>query len=90
MMKHEFEALIGKKIDGHEYDIIQTVYQWHPAISNTDGKRQIADLYLSLGMLVIVDMLERAQKIGLLEQKISVLKQEIEHHRNEIKQLSNV
>lgn len=90
MMKSEFETLIGKKVSGDDYDIIQTVYQWHPAISLTEGKREIADLYLSLGMLVIIDMLPRAQKIGLLEQKISILKQEIEHHKNEINKLATV
>ncbi len=89
MMKQEFTALIGVNLPDHDWDIVQTVYQFHPAISDTDGKRQIADLYLSFGMLPIIDMLERAQKIGLLKQKISVLEQEIEHHRNEITALSN-
>ena len=88
MMKSEFTALIGAEINDHDWDIVQTVYQFHPAISDTNGKRQIADLYRSFGMLPIIDMLERAQKIGLLEQKISALKQEIAFHRNEIEALS--
>ena len=67
MMKNEFEKLIGKTVSDEEYSTIEYVYTWHPAISETEGKAQIADLYKYYGMTVIEDMVERAGNMEKLE-----------------------
>ena len=57
-----------------DYEIIETVYAFHPAISEVRGKEQIAWLYTALGMAVINDMSPRAIKARELENKISQAK----------------
>lgn len=57
MNKQEFESRIGKEVSNSDYEIIETVYTYHPCISETKGKDQIADLYTKYGMLIIKDML---------------------------------
>ena len=61
-------------ISDSDYEIIETVYAFHPAISDVRGKEQIAWLYTTLGMAVINDMLPRAIKARELENKISQAK----------------
>ena len=63
MNKAEFEQRVGKSVYKSEYEIIEKVYTWHPAISNTTGKDQIADLYTNFGMSVIRGMLPVAEKM---------------------------
>lgn len=60
MMKSEFEELIGKEVSNKEYSEIEFVYTWHPSISETEGKKQIANLYQMFGMTVIKNMIETA------------------------------
>lgn len=60
MMKQEFENLIGKEVSDKDYEVIDRVYTFHPAISETEGKKQIADIYNAGGMTVIRGMLEAA------------------------------
>jgi hypothetical protein len=43
-----------------DYKDIEYVYTWYPNISETNGKEQIAWLYVNLGMCVIRDMYETA------------------------------
>lgn len=38
MMKHEFEERVGGEISDQNYEIIETVYTWHPAINEVGGK----------------------------------------------------
>lgn len=40
--------------------MIETVYIWHPSISEVSGKDQISSIYRQFGMPVIHDMLETA------------------------------
>ena len=89
MMKHEFENLINGVVQEDDWEIIHTVYQWHPAICEVDGKRQIADLYLSLGMSVIKDMLPRAEKIERLTQQLNILKHKAKELEDEIYEASH-
>lgn len=56
MMKQEFEQLVGREVSPREYEIIEKVYTWHPAINETDGKGQIAQLYKDFGISVIRGM----------------------------------
>ena len=60
MMKHEFEERVGGEISDQNYEIIETVYTWHPAINEVGGKDQIAALYETGGMPLIKSMLEAA------------------------------
>lgn len=66
-MKCEFEERIGGEVRQSDYDIIEFVYTWHPAISNTDGKDQIANLYKMAQMSIIKDMYETAQFMEKLD-----------------------
>ena len=77
MMKHEFEKLIGKDISNEDYKIVEYVYTWHPCISETNGKQQIADLYKIGEMSIIKSMVEVAKKAQIIERKISKLRAEI-------------
>ena len=81
MNKNEFlhacELMTGTKhltITDSDYETIETVYAFHPAISEVRGKEQITWLYTTLGMTVINDMLARAIKARELENKISQAK----------------
>ena len=81
MNKSEFiyvcESITSAKnltIDDSDYEIIETVYAFHPAIPEVRSKEQIAWLYTTFGMTVINDMLPRAIKARELENKISQAK----------------
>lgn len=60
MMHEEFTTLVGKDVSLDEYSVIEKVYTWHPSISATEGKKQIAMLYKEFGMAVINAMIETA------------------------------
>ena len=78
MMKHEFENLVGKDVSQEIYDKVETVYMNYPGIND---KQQILDLYKQFGMVIIADMLPRAQKIQDIEEKIRALNIEIENYK---------
>lgn len=69
MMKSEFEELIGKEVSNKEYSEIEFVYTWHPSISETEGKKQIANLYQMFGMTVIKNMIETASIMQELDKE---------------------
>ncbi|WP_312428362.1 hypothetical protein [Lacrimispora sp.] len=87
MMKNEFEKLIGKTVGEEEYSTIEYVYTWHPAISETEGKAQIARLYTDYGMTVIEDMVERAGKMEMAERDLRVARTNVAIIQNRIKAL---
>lgn len=70
MMKQEFEKLIGKEVSEEDYFLINRVYTYHPAISETEGKKQIADLYNAGGMSTIRSMCETADIMVILEEEL--------------------
>ena len=70
MMKHEFEKKLGKPVTRKEYKDIEFVYTFHPSVSNTGGKTQIAELYKIGGIRLIRDMIPTARKAQELENKI--------------------
>ena len=70
MNKQEFMSKVAEvtpkekqiqEVPDREYSIIEKVYTFHPAISETEGKRQIAELYVNFGMALIMDMVPRAE-----------------------------
>jgi hypothetical protein len=77
MNKQEFEEKIGKEISDSDYQAIEIVYMWHPSISNSNGKQQIADIYAIGGMTIIMDMLWRAERAFEIGQKIAKLESDL-------------
>jgi hypothetical protein len=90
MMKNEFEDRIGNPVSDEEYGTIEYVYTWHPAITETGGKTQIADLYTNYGMTVIEDMVERAGKMEKLDGDLKVAQRQVTFVQDRIKALSKV
>ena len=88
MLKTEFEELTRKDVTSEDYKIIEEVYTWHPAIDGRNGKRQIADLYLNVGMRIIRDMLPTAEKAKTLSEEIRVQRaklSELEHEYTKLR-----
>lgn len=73
MMKTEFEDLIHGSVTDEEYELIETVYMWHPAIRNTSGKEEVAELYKSFGIVIFYDMYPRAKKAKDIEDNIRLI-----------------
>lgn len=78
MQKQEFEQLIQTTIPDEEYRIIEKVYVWHPAISNMEGKSQIADLYRDYGMAIIKNMEETADTMIELDRQEQDIRKQLE------------
>ena len=94
MWKTEFEELIQGTISDQDYKVIEKVYQFHPAVSETCGKEEVAELYKSFGMTVFYDMLPRAEKSSGLEQweypERRVERAEIEKMKKSLRKVSYV
>lgn len=73
MMKSEFEDLIHGSVTDEEYELIEAVYMWHPAIRNTSGKEEVAELYKSFGLIIFKDMYPRAMKLKEINEEIRSL-----------------
>ena len=91
MMKSEFVKLLKENsgnsdVKKEDYVIIEHVYTYHPAIKD---KKHIVDLYLSFGMKIINDMVERADKCMKL--KTAIWEQELllENLRNQLSDLKD-
>lgn len=73
MTKSEFEEMIGGSVTDEEYQLIEEVYMWHPAIRNTSGKEEVAELYKSFGIVIFYDMYPRAKKARDIEDNIRLI-----------------
>lgn len=73
MMKNEFEEMIGESVTDEEYQLIEEVYLWHPAIRSASGKEEVAELYKSFGIVIFYDMYPRAKKAKDIEKNIRML-----------------
>ncbi len=69
MMKAEFEGILGKEVTVEEYEVIEEVYNFHPAISETEGKEEIVALYRLGGMGLMREMQPAAWKMENLERQ---------------------
>lgn len=88
MMKEEFESLIGSGISAEDYAVVERVYMFHPAISETAGKEEVSELYKKFGMAIFMDMLQRAEMAESLIWKIRQNRKriaELEKQFNELK-----
>ena len=76
MMKHEFEACLRElgqmnvMVRDEDYKLIEYVYTWHPCISNTKGKAQVAWLFNEFGIRIFKDMKQTADRNFELEETI--------------------
>ncbi len=61
-------------ITDKEYSVIETVYAFHPSISEVDGKVEIAELYARFGWSLIMDMEPRAKLMAQKERELSDIK----------------
>lgn len=87
MNKQEFYRELEERGNKHkftdeEYAVVELVYTFHPAISETEGKKQIADIVCKYGMSVIYDMKPRAEKAAELNSQL----REARHRVSEIEQ----
>lgn len=73
MTKSELEEMIGGSVTDEEYQLIEEVYMWHPAIRNTSGKEEVAELYKSFGIVIFYDMYPRAKKAKDIEDNIRLI-----------------
>lgn len=88
MEKHEFEKMIHDTVTDEEYKVIEYVFQWHPAISEAEGKEQIATLYRDFGVVIIRDMFPRAEKAHEIEVRLREAQREVERIQDELAALS--
>lgn len=84
MTKLEFEKILGNEVTQEEYDEIEMVYNFHPVISNTDGKNEIVALY-KLG--VISDLVARAEWAKEIDSEINRVKGIIARHQETLRLL---
>lgn len=77
MTQQEFRALAKRDFTDDMYAEIETVYAFHPSISEVGGKKQIADLYNTFGMRVIRDMLPTAIRARDYEARIAQKRHEL-------------
>lgn len=75
------------EITNDEYLTIETVYTFHPAISETEGKTQIAGIFLYGGMAVIKDMLPTAVKARRIEAELQEIRAKEHNLRAELERL---
>lgn len=84
MRKEEFEDLIGQALSDGDYEIIETVYLYHPAIRDTSGKEELAELYKSFGMTIFYDLIGRAKRHQELENQLHHTQAEVERIKEEM------
>lgn len=92
MLKEEFEKMIGEEVSPDDYKIIEYVYQFHPAISNTDGKKEIAALYQlpnQMGMGIIRSMVPVAKIQESLESELRSAQMKVNDIKRRMQQVKN-
>lgn len=77
----------NKRPTDEEYKLIEYVYTFHPAISETEGKKQIAYLYMNFGMSIIRDMKARAELMEQKEYQIRLTKATLKKLQEQIEEI---
>lgn len=80
----------ARKPTESEFETIQFVYNYHPAIHPSEGKNQIAMLYSTFGMRIIMDMLDTAQQAATIEGERRQLKHRLHELELEEEELAMV
>ena len=76
-------------ISDEDYKIIEEVYTWHPAISNTEGKQEIAALYYIAGMGLITNMYPEAHVVKEAQQQIQSLRNRLKAEEERIENIKS-
>lgn len=72
MLREEFEHLITtKKPTDDEWELVTTIYTFHPSISEVVGKKQIAKLWDIGGVRLMADMVKTAERVRSIEEHIA-------------------
>ena len=79
MTKKEFEKLVGKEVDDFEYTMVEEVYTWHPSISETNGKQEIATIFKIGGIRIIKDMYATAKCAMNIQHQKDKMRGEMEY-----------
>lgn len=87
MTKQEFNERCSVSVTDADYKKVEFVYTWHPSISETKGKDQIAMLVETFGMRIIEDMIPTSQKAQELENKRMSLRTQLDKVNEEYKKL---
>lgn len=92
MTRQEFEDIAKERgyevrITNDDYSDIERVYQFHPCISETDGKQQIVDLVGLYGMRIIRDMEPTARKAQQLEDEVRSYRHQLDLREQELEDL---
>lgn len=82
MTKQEFEEKVNGTVSDSEYKIIEMVYTWHPVISDTNGKNEIAAIWTIGGMPLIKGMVEAAEMTMKLDKEERKIKAQLEKIQN--------
>lgn len=86
MEKKEFEELVGQELSDEDFEIIEAVYRYHPAIRGVSGKEEVAELYKSFGMTIFYDMIARAKWNQDRERILHHAQAEVDRIREEMDQ----
>ena len=73
-----------------EFEVISFVYNYHPSIHPFEGKEQIAMLYSTFGMRIILDMRETAKRMQEISGEIRSLRARIDELEDERQELSGI
>lgn len=71
-------------ISDEDFEVIETVYRYHPAIDVTFGWERLADLYANFGFSVIIDMLPRAERMRCMEKQLADIESSLATLREEM------
>lgn len=74
----------------NEFEIITLVYNYHPSIHPVEGKKQIAMLYSTFGMRIIMDMQETAKRAQEIKDEMRSLGAKIRELEDEWQELSGI
>lgn len=88
MLKSEFETMTdSEEISNRDYEAVENVYMYHPAIDDIRGKEQIVYLYKEFGMTVIKDMEKRALQYKRTINSINAHERSIQALKESLKEL---
>lgn len=93
MTREEFECRLPdrtRKPSDDEFEIIQFVYNYHPAFNRNcaNAKEKVANLYFEYGMRVICDMQETAKRMREIEDEQRSLRLRLDKLKDEADELA--
>jgi hypothetical protein len=78
-----------QKVSDVDWETIQLVYTFHPAISNTEGKDQIVELYCAMGMPFIRAMAPQAEVCQKIEDTLRCKREELQRREASLQESIN-